>query len=67
MQLPCDNGNDYASQPCEYRTERKEGVRVFIGCSDPDRKAEHFKEDTWLYRHTCTAYHASRIMEGETA
>jgi len=42
--------------PCKRQTVREEGCRSFHGCSDPAIKAVHFKEDTWTYRHTCTAY-----------
>lgn len=48
MILPCET--------CKFRTERTEGHRVFIGCNDPDKKRDNFHEDTWTYRHSCSAY-----------
>ena len=48
MILPCTK--------CKYRTERREGHRIFIGCGEPERKKKGFKEDTFLYRHTCSEF-----------
>ena len=48
MELPCIT--------CTYRTVRESGHRTFIGCKDPERKKNNFKEDTWLYRHKCDVY-----------
>ena len=48
MNLPCID--------CEYRTERTQGHRTFVGCKDKDRKEKHFIEDIYWYRHKCTGY-----------
>jgi hypothetical protein len=50
MILPCTD--------CKYRTEREEGHRKFIGCSDSEKK-KGFIEDDWTYRHRCTNYEKS--------
>lgn len=48
MILPCET--------CIYRTERREGHRLYIGCSDPERKKNHFHHDGYSDKDTCDAY-----------
>jgi hypothetical protein len=47
MILPCTD--------CKFKTEREEGHRTFVGCSDKEKK-KGFIEDDWTYRHSCTNY-----------
>ena len=50
MRLPCIT--------CKHAYVRSDGsgFRSFYGCTDDDRKATHFKEDTWTYRHSCSGH-----------
>ena len=55
MHLPCIT--------CKYRTENRSGHRVFVGCKDKARKEEHFIEDDFFYRHSCTGYIEGNLEE----
>lgn len=46
MKIPC--------MSCKYEIKRESGHRTFVGCSDLDRKARGFNEDTFLYWHKCS-------------
>lgn len=45
--IPCDD--------CKYRTERHEGFRIFLGCSDKEKR-KGFHENNFTYRHQCDNY-----------
>lgn len=46
MELPC--------MVCKnYKEEKIDKMRSFVGCND-DKKRKGFKEDTFLYHHTCS-------------
>lgn len=40
---------------CKYKEERQDGHRIFVSCSD-DEKKKGFSYDDWLYRHSCKNY-----------
>ena len=47
MTCPCET--------CKYKTERKEGHRVWLGCADPEKR-KGFQFDDFWYHHSCTNY-----------
>jgi len=55
VKLPCET--------CKFKKIRHEGHRIFIGCSDPEKKKNNFQEDTWAYQHSCTAYEQEELAE----
>lgn len=44
----------YPCRICKnYKEEKKDEIRTIVGCSD-ENKHQGFKEDTFLYHHTCS-------------
>lgn len=57
MDCPCEK--------CKYKTETKQGHRVFLGCSDEEKK-KGFHYDDFFYHHRCDNFEeAEAKLKGE--
>ena len=54
MICPCET--------CKYKTETKRDHRVFLGCSDAEKR-KGFKYDDFFYWHSCDNYESEAQEE----
>lgn len=54
MKLPC--------MDCKYKKETRNGFRIFVGCSD-ENKRKGFVSDDYFYNHKCSNYEKEEIND----